>query len=110
MSESAEGRLPSVDELRRTSRIHIACVAAPLPLRPAEHLHPMLMLLLGRYNEREHHVRESWVKAMEARLVREELKKCYRGEGVNHMQNCKDLAERYALMIRDNAVSIQSFA
>lgn len=74
MSESAEGRLPSVDELRR------------------------------RYNEREHHVRESWVKAMEARLVREELKKCYRGEGVNHMQNCKDLAERYALMIRDNAI------
>jgi hypothetical protein len=43
---------------------------------------------------------------MEARLVREELKKCYRGEGVNHLQNCKELAERYAAMIRDNAVRL----
>ncbi|CAD6583421.1 MAG: hypothetical protein TREMPRED_003545 [Tremellales sp. Tagirdzhanova-0007] len=57
-----------------------------------------------RYAEREHHVRETWVKAMEARLVREELKKCYRGEGVNHMQNCKELADRYVLMIRENAI------
>lgn len=41
---------------------------------------------------------------MEARLVREELQKCYRGEGVNHLENCKDLAEKYTAMIRDNKV------
>ena len=57
-----------------------------------------------RYAEREQHVRETWIKAMETRLVREELKKCYRGEGVNHMQNCKELADRYVVMIRENAV------
>ncbi|KAK6908948.1 hypothetical protein V866_002198 [Kwoniella sp. B9012] len=53
---------------------------------------------------RDEHIRESWIKAMEARLVREELQKCYRGEGVNHLQNCKDLAEKYAGMIRENKV------
>ncbi|EIW71734.1 hypothetical protein TREMEDRAFT_67934 [Tremella mesenterica DSM 1558] len=55
--------------------------------------------------ERELHIRESWVKAMEARLVRTELQKCYRGEGVNHLKNCKELAEKYAAMIRDNKVT-----
>ncbi|KAL7424911.1 hypothetical protein Q5752_000598 [Cryptotrichosporon argae] len=54
--------------------------------------------------DREVQVRESWVKAMEARLVREELQKCYRGEGVNHLQNCKYIAEAYAAMIRDNKI------
>lgn len=42
---------------------------------------------------------------MEARLVREELQKCHRGEGVNHYANCKELAERYTDMIRENKVS-----
>jgi hypothetical protein len=41
---------------------------------------------------------------MEARIVRGELQKCYRGEGVNQLQNCKELAERYAGMIRENKV------
>lgn len=41
---------------------------------------------------------------MEARIVRGELQKCYRGEGVNQLQNCKELAEKYAGMIRDNKV------
>lgn len=43
---------------------------------------------------------------MEARIVRGELQKCYRGEGVNQLQNCKELAERYAGMIRENKVSL----
>jgi len=43
---------------------------------------------------------------MEARLVRAELQKCYRGEGVNHLQNCKELAELYAGMIRENKVGL----
>jgi hypothetical protein len=41
---------------------------------------------------------------MEARLVRKELQKCYRGEGVNSYQNCRELAEQYTKMIRDNKV------
>jgi hypothetical protein len=43
---------------------------------------------------------------MEARIVRGELQKCYRGEGVNQLQNCKELAERYAGMIRENKASL----
>ncbi len=33
-------------------------------------------------------IREQWVKSMMARLVREELGKCYYREGVNHLENC----------------------
>ena len=60
--------------------------------------------ITGTLKAREEHVRESWIKAMEARIVRGELQKCYRGEGVNQLQNCKELAERYASMIRENKV------
>jgi len=54
--------------------------------------------------EREHHVRESWVKAMEARLVREELEKCHKTEGVNHYENCRWLSEKYLTMVKENKV------
>ncbi|KAF3933976.1 hypothetical protein ABW19_dt0208534 [Dactylella cylindrospora] len=33
-------------------------------------------------------IREQWVKLMMARLVQEELEKCYRKQGNNHLQNC----------------------
>lgn len=33
-------------------------------------------------------LKEQWVKAMMARLVRKELDKCYRREGVNHLEKC----------------------
>lgn len=33
-------------------------------------------------------IREQWVKSMMARLVREELGKCYYKEGVNHLDRC----------------------
>lgn len=36
-------------------------------------------------------VREQWVKSMMARLVREELGKCYFKEGVNHLEKCSSL-------------------
>ena len=48
---------------------------------------------------------ESWVKAMEVRLVREELEKCRKGEGPNAMENCRWLAEKYMQMLQDNKVS-----
>jgi hypothetical protein len=43
---------------------------------------------------------------MEARLVRDELVKCQRAEGVNHYQSCKELAEKYTGMIRENKVTL----
>lgn len=33
-------------------------------------------------------IREQWVKSMMARLVRQELGKCYYREGVNHLEKC----------------------
>ncbi|BEJ17456.1 hypothetical protein CspHIS471_0608570 [Cutaneotrichosporon sp. HIS471] len=54
--------------------------------------------------QREEHIRESWVKAMEARIVRRELQDCYNTEGVNNIEVCYDLAQKYLAMIRDNKV------
>lgn len=36
-------------------------------------------------------IREQWVGAMMTRLVSDELGKCYRREGVNHLENCGHL-------------------
>ncbi|KAF9466525.1 hypothetical protein BDZ94DRAFT_1157827, partial [Collybia nuda] len=58
----------------------------------------------AKLKERDDHIRESWVKAMEARLVREELDKCQQGEGVNHYENCRWLADKYTTMLRENRV------
>jgi len=44
---------------------------------------------------REQKIRDDWVRVMEARLIREQLNKCYRSEGVNHYQNCRHLADLY---------------
>jgi hypothetical protein len=45
-------------------------------------------------------IREQWVKSMMARLVRDEMGKCYRREGVNHLEKCGHLrgmdTEHYA--------------
>ncbi|KAF2480430.1 hypothetical protein BDY17DRAFT_326332 [Neohortaea acidophila] len=40
-------------------------------------------------------IREQWVQSMMARLIREEMGKCYRKEGVNHLEKCAHLRERY---------------
>jgi len=42
-------------------------------------------------------IREQWVKSMMARLVRDEMSKCYRREGVNHLEKCGHLRGMKAL-------------
>ena len=42
-------------------------------------------------------IREQWVKSMMARLVREELGKCYYREGVNHLEKCGALRGAFVL-------------
>jgi len=49
-------------------------------------------------------LREQWVKSMMARLVREELGKCYWREGVNHLEKCGHLRERYLELLKDAKV------
>jgi len=41
---------------------------------------------------------------MEGRIVQEELKKCYRAEGVNHYQNCRHLVELYMTSLKEKRV------
>ncbi|KAI5119004.1 hypothetical protein M0805_004414 [Coniferiporia weirii] len=60
--------------------------------------------LQARVRAREEHIRESWVRAMEAKIVRDELTKCHRVEGVNHYENCKWLSEKYVELLRENRV------
>lgn len=65
----------------------------------------------AKLKAREEHIRETWIKAMEARIVRDNLSKCQKVESVNHYERCKDLAERYADMLKENKVrGIRSFA
>jgi hypothetical protein len=49
-------------------------------------------------------MKKSWVEAMKLRLVLAELNKCHKGEGVNHYENCKWLAEKYLHMMREHRV------
>lgn len=60
--------------------------------------------ILGILASRDNIIRESWVRVMEARLVREELRKCHKFEGVNHYQSCKELAEKYVELLKDAKV------
>lgn len=87
----------SLDEARvaEYKGTHLCCVNAA-----AKELSPST----ARLAEREHIIRESWVRAMEAKLVRDQLDRCYQTEGVNHMESCKDLRERYLDMLRENRV------
>ena len=45
--------------------------------------------------------REQWVRSMMARLVRDELNKCYRREGVNHLEKCGRLRGELASSARN---------
>ncbi|KAK8138472.1 hypothetical protein PG984_001852 [Apiospora sp. TS-2023a] len=49
-------------------------------------------------------VREQWVQVMMGRLVREELSKCYYREGVNHLEKCGHLREKYLQMLDKHRV------
>lgn len=56
------------------------------------------------FEQREHRVREKYVKMGEAKLLREQLKQCYYREGVNHLQNCKEIAKAYMESIKNVGV------
>ncbi|CAO3587806.1 unnamed protein product [Absidia cylindrospora] len=56
------------------------------------------------YAARHQKIRDDWVKAMEARLIKEKLDECYKTEGVNHYASCRDLANLYLKAIKENCV------
>lgn len=47
-------------------------------------------------------IREQWVKQMMARLVREEMGKCYVQHGVNHLEKCGKYRDRYIQLLKEN--------
>ncbi|KAL8993338.1 MAG: hypothetical protein Q9169_006425 [Polycauliona sp. 2 TL-2023] len=49
-------------------------------------------------------IKEQWVKSMMNRLIRGELQKCYYREGVNHLEKCGKLRERYFETLPDARV------
>lgn len=51
-------------------------------------------------------LREQWVKSMMARIVREELGKCYYREGVNHLQNCGKLRGEWTIIRKGQEVEL----
>ena len=57
------------------------------------------------FNARSDLIKEQWTGVMEARLVRDELVKCRRTEGVNSYANCKYLADLYLDLLRTSGVS-----
>jgi NADH dehydrogenase (ubiquinone) 1 beta subcomplex subunit 10 len=61
----------------------------------------------ARVAARDAHIRESWVRAMEARIVRDQLQSCYRAEGVNHYETCRELSEKYITLLKENRVSLR---
>ncbi|QUC18785.1 uncharacterized protein UV8b_03026 [Ustilaginoidea virens] len=54
-------------------------------------------------------IREQWVEAMKTRLVQQELGKCYRREGVNHLENCGELREKYLQLLATNKIKGTKF-
>ncbi|KYK55632.1 putative NADH-ubiquinone oxidoreductase 12 kDa subunit, mitochondrial precursor [Drechmeria coniospora] len=54
-------------------------------------------------------IREQWVGAMMTRLVGEELGKCYTREGVNHLENCGQLREKYLQLLASNKIKGTKF-
>ena len=44
-------------------------------------------------------IREQWVQCMMARLIKEELSKCYNREGVNHLEKCGHLRGKSAFSL-----------
>jgi hypothetical protein len=93
---------PSIEEVRCKptfrSLEYLADFAHNMPFRHA---------FVAKLEARDAHIRESWINAMEAKLVGEELSKCRKGEGVNSYQNCKYLADLYLELLKDASVSIR---
>jgi len=70
-------------------------------------LHSTLLTFSARLAARDAHIRESWVRAMEARIVHDQLQSCYRAEGVNHYETCRELSEKYLTLLKENRVRLR---
>ncbi|CAO1633886.1 unnamed protein product [Jaminaea pallidilutea] len=60
--------------------------------------------LKARMQANDERIRQQWIKTYEARIVREELQKCQKAEGVNHYAVCRPLVETYMELLKDAKV------
>ncbi|DBA85973.1 hypothetical protein WJX77_004117 [Trebouxia sp. C0004] len=67
------------------------------------HADPVALL-----EHREYEVRRKEVGVAKAQILRERLRICYIKEGVNHIQNCKQLAEQYLDSIKNVGIHRQN--
>jgi len=56
---------------------------------------------IGYLRSQEQMAREHEVKVQSLKLLQDEIKLCYRREGTNHYQNCRELAEKYRSIVKD---------
>jgi len=68
------------------------------------------VFIIAKLKTRAEIIRESWVKAMELRLVQNELAICHQAEGVNHYENCRKHSQMYLSMLKENRVRFFSIS
>eukprot|EP00281_Chroomonas_sp_CCMP1168_P016246 CAMPEP_0206217086 /NCGR_PEP_ID=MMETSP0047_2-20121206/3086_1 /ASSEMBLY_ACC=CAM_ASM_000192 /TAXON_ID=195065 /ORGANISM="Chroomonas mesostigmatica_cf, Strain CCMP1168" /LENGTH=106 /DNA_ID=CAMNT_0053639515 /DNA_START=8 /DNA_END=324 /DNA_ORIENTATION=+ len=57
--------------------------------------------VMTKIAKREEQSRQTWVNIMTARDLRNDLRDCFRREGVNHRENCKEFALAYMAAINE---------
>ncbi|KAI9221302.1 hypothetical protein BC828DRAFT_381369 [Blastocladiella britannica] len=53
---------------------------------------------------RDQHLRAEWVEVLKTRIIREKLVRCYKREGVNHVDNCKHLVTAYVDRVKRGGI------
>jgi hypothetical protein len=98
--------------LRRAARLRCSCRPAPCPrslrcIEPPRRPAPAALTLCGGclrrantdpvlyYQTQDKWIREYWVHVEYMKLLKDEVRNCYRREGVNHYENCRDLVHEY---------------
>ena len=84
----------------RTSRTFEPVGEYVLPRRPDGTVDPSKLDVNRQIAVMEQDVREQFVAVEQIRIIRDKVKECYRVEGVNHYENCKELVTEYMTRIK----------
>ncbi|GHP08624.1 hypothetical protein PPROV_000736100 [Pycnococcus provasolii] len=58
----------------------------------------------GFFQHRDAVVKEKFVRIETSKIIKEKLKLCYLREGVNHLENCSELATAYMDSLRGTGI------
>eukprot|EP00741_Cyanophora_paradoxa_P019587 tig00021133_g18908.t1 len=94
---------PAGDPVDLDYKHHMPIPPMPANFDPSDpHKDPVVYL-----RQKEHVFWEKWALVGEMRLVREELTRCHRREGVNALHNCRELAKKYLEMCKTTGFAVQ---